>query len=44
MDMRTGAFVDRDLAGSLVPVHADIPHIDAVILGGDDEKVNPFGV
>ena len=28
----SGAFVNRDLAGYLVPVHADIPDIDAVML------------
>lgn len=44
IDRRTGAFVNRDLAGYLVPVHADIPDIDAVILDGFDDKANPFGV
>ena len=29
VDTRTGAFVNRDLAEYLVPVHADIPEIDA---------------
>jgi xanthine dehydrogenase YagR molybdenum-binding subunit len=44
VDPRTGAFVNRDLAGYLVPVHADIPQIDAVILDGYDDKANAFGV
>jgi xanthine dehydrogenase YagR molybdenum-binding subunit len=44
MDRRTGAFVNRDLAGYLVPVHADIPQIDAVLLDGYDDKANAFGV
>ena len=44
MDVRTGAFVNHDLAGYLVPVHADIPQIDAVILDGYDDKANAFGV
>jgi xanthine dehydrogenase YagR molybdenum-binding subunit len=44
MDRRTGAFVNRDLAGYLVPVHADIPDIDAVFLDGHDDKANAFGV
>ena len=30
VDTRSGAFVNRDLAEYLVPVHADIPEIDAV--------------
>ncbi len=34
----------RDLAGYLVPVHADIPVIDAVILDRFDEKANVLGV
>jgi xanthine dehydrogenase YagR molybdenum-binding subunit len=41
VDTRTGAFVNRDLAEYLVPVHADIPQIDAVVL---DDKANPLGV
>jgi xanthine dehydrogenase YagR molybdenum-binding subunit len=44
MDGRAGAFVNRDLAGYLVPVHADVPDIDAVILDDYDDKANPFGV
>ncbi len=31
VDLISGAFVNCDLAGYLVPVHADIPVIDAVI-------------
>jgi xanthine dehydrogenase YagR molybdenum-binding subunit len=44
VDLRSGAFVNRDLAGYLVPVHADIPVIDAVILDGFDGKANVLGV
>jgi xanthine dehydrogenase YagR molybdenum-binding subunit len=44
VDTRTGAFVNRDLAEYLVPVHADIPQIDAVVLVGSDDKANPLGV
>jgi xanthine dehydrogenase YagR molybdenum-binding subunit len=44
VDTRTGAFVNRDLAEYLVPVHADIPQIDAVVLDGSDDKANPLGV
>jgi xanthine dehydrogenase YagR molybdenum-binding subunit len=44
VDVRSGAFVNRDLAGYLVPVHADIPVMDAVILDGFDEKANVLGI
>ena len=44
VDLRSGAFVNCDLAGYLVPVHADIPVIDAVILDGFDDKANVLGV
>ncbi|MFD7665641.1 molybdopterin cofactor-binding domain-containing protein [Streptomyces sp. NPDC059788] len=43
VDPRTGAFVGRDLAHYLVPVHADIPDVDAVILDGYDAKANALG-
>jgi len=43
VDTRTGAFVNRDLAGYLVPVHADIPEIDAVLLDSFDGKANELG-
>jgi xanthine dehydrogenase YagR molybdenum-binding subunit len=44
VDTRTGAFVNRDLAEYLVPVHADIPKLDAVLLDGYDDKANILGV
>ena len=44
VDIRSGAFVNRDLAGYLVPVHADIPDIDAVVLDAPDDKANALGV
>ena len=44
VDLRSGAFVNRDLAQYLMPVHADIPELDAVVLDGFDEKANVLGV
>ncbi len=44
VDTRSGAFVNRDLAEYLVPVHADIPEIDALLLDGFDGKANVLGV
>ena len=43
VDPRSGAFVTRDLAQYLVPVHADIPEVDAVVLDGYDGKANVLG-
>lgn len=43
VDPRSGAFVTRYLANYLVPVHADIPDVDAVILDGYDGKANVLG-
>ena len=43
VDRRTGAFVNHDLAEYLVPVNADIPEIDVVLLDGFDDKANELG-
>jgi xanthine dehydrogenase YagR molybdenum-binding subunit len=43
VDTRTGAFINHDLASYLVPVHADIPEIDAIVLDGFDDKANVLG-
>ena len=42
IDPRHGQFVNRDLADYHVPVHADIPAIDAVFLPEVDDKTNPL--
>jgi xanthine dehydrogenase YagR molybdenum-binding subunit len=39
---RYGYFVNHDLAEYHVPVHADIPDIDAVYLPELDDKANPL--
>ncbi|GAB4060970.1 xanthine dehydrogenase family protein molybdopterin-binding subunit [Catellatospora paridis] len=44
VDLRSGAFVNRDLAQYLMPVHADIPDVDAVVLDGYDDKANVLGM
>jgi xanthine dehydrogenase YagR molybdenum-binding subunit len=44
VDTRSGAFVNRDLAEYLVPVHADMPEIEVVMLDGFDDKANVLGV
>jgi xanthine dehydrogenase YagR molybdenum-binding subunit len=42
LDPRFGYFVNHDLAEYLVPVHADIPAIDATFLAELDDKSNPL--
>jgi len=43
VDPRSGAFVNHDLAQYLVPVHADIPELDAVVLEGFEDKADVLG-
>jgi xanthine dehydrogenase YagR molybdenum-binding subunit len=43
VDTRTGAFVNRDLAQYRIPVHADIPAIDAILLDGFDPHASTLG-
>jgi len=43
IDPRFGSFINHDLASYLVPVHADIPAIDAVVLDGVDPNSNDLG-
>jgi xanthine dehydrogenase YagR molybdenum-binding subunit len=43
IDARFGQFVNASLADYLVPVHADIRDIDAVIIDETDPHVNPIG-
>jgi xanthine dehydrogenase YagR molybdenum-binding subunit len=42
VDPRFGAYVTRDLANYHVPVHADVPDIDAIFLPELDTKSNPL--
>ncbi len=42
VDKRFGFFVNHDLAGYEVPVHADIPHQEVVFLGGADAYSTPM--
>ncbi|HVY51617.1 MAG TPA: molybdopterin cofactor-binding domain-containing protein, partial [Devosia sp.] len=44
VDGRNGAWVNADLAEYLIPVHADIPAIEAIILDDFDEHANHLGV
>ncbi|MBI1406081.1 MAG: molybdopterin-dependent oxidoreductase [Caulobacter sp.] len=42
VDKRLGYFVNHDLAGYEVPVHADIPHQEVIFLDEADDKVSPM--
>jgi xanthine dehydrogenase YagR molybdenum-binding subunit len=42
LDPRFGHFVTNDLAEYLVPVHADVPNVDAIFLPELDNKSNPL--
>ncbi|MCK1292426.1 MULTISPECIES: aldehyde oxidoreductase molybdenum-binding subunit PaoC [unclassified Bradyrhizobium] len=42
VDKRRGFFVNHDLAGYEVPVHADIPHQEVIFLDEADDKVSPM--
>jgi xanthine dehydrogenase YagR molybdenum-binding subunit len=42
-DPRTGRAVTRDLADYHVPVHADVPAIDVIMIHEDDPYVNEIG-
>ena len=44
LDLRTGAFVNHDLAEYHIPTHADVPHIDVAFIEEADEHANPIGV
>jgi xanthine dehydrogenase YagR molybdenum-binding subunit len=43
VDTRSGAFVNRDLAGYHFAANADVPQIEAVVLDGPDYNSNPVG-
>jgi xanthine dehydrogenase YagR molybdenum-binding subunit len=44
LDARHGYFANHDIAEYHVPVHADIPAIDAVLLPEVDDKANPLKI
>jgi xanthine dehydrogenase YagR molybdenum-binding subunit len=43
-DVRTGRYLNADLAEYHVPVNADVPNIDVVLVDEHDPYVNPIGV
>ena len=43
-DRRTGRIMNADLAEYHVPVNADVPSLEAILVPEDDRYVNPLGV
>ncbi|CAM3065810.1 xanthine dehydrogenase family protein molybdopterin-binding subunit [Paracoccus nototheniae] len=43
-DPRTGRFTNNDLAGYHIPVNADVPSIEALMVHEDDPHVNALGI
>jgi len=43
MDESTGRIINANVSDYLLPVHADVPRIDAILLDGDDRVFNPSG-
>jgi xanthine dehydrogenase YagR molybdenum-binding subunit len=43
-DPRTGAWVNGDFAEYLIPAHADVPALEAIMLDDFDERANHLGV
>ena len=44
VDARTARIVNANIAEYLVPVHADVPPIDIILVDEDDPHVNPLGI
>lgn len=44
LDLGTARYVNRNLADYLVPVNADVPTIEIIMLPERDDRVNPLGV
>jgi xanthine dehydrogenase YagR molybdenum-binding subunit len=42
VDKRLGFFVNHDLAGDEVPVHADMPHLEVVFVDEVDPAISPL--
>ncbi len=44
IDPKTARYINDNLADYLVPVNADVPSIEIVVVAEDDDKVNPLGI
>jgi xanthine dehydrogenase YagR molybdenum-binding subunit len=44
LDVNVARYVNRNLADYLVPVNADVPSVDIIMVPEEDERVNPLGI
>jgi xanthine dehydrogenase YagR molybdenum-binding subunit len=44
IDPRNGRYLNADLSEYLVPVNADVPPIDVILVDERDDQVDPIGV
>jgi xanthine dehydrogenase YagR molybdenum-binding subunit len=44
IDGKTARYVNDNLADYLIPVNADVPDLEVIIVPEEDDKVNPLGV
>jgi xanthine dehydrogenase YagR molybdenum-binding subunit len=44
IDAASARYVNNNLADYLVPVNADVPRIDVIMIAEKDERVNPLGI
>jgi xanthine dehydrogenase YagR molybdenum-binding subunit len=44
IDQRTARYVNKNLADYLVPVNADAPSVEVILLSEEDDHINPAGV
>ncbi len=44
LDLKAARYVNNNLADYLVPVNADVPSIDIIMVPEDDDRVNPLGI
>jgi xanthine dehydrogenase YagR molybdenum-binding subunit len=44
MDLGTARYINQNLADYLVPVNADVPSVEVIMLAEQDERVNPLGI
>lgn len=44
IDHRTARYVNDNLADYLIPVNADVPSVEIIIVPEEDTKINPLGI
>jgi xanthine dehydrogenase YagR molybdenum-binding subunit len=44
LDIGAARYVNANLADYLIPVNADVPSIEIIMVAEDDERVNPLGI